>query len=167
MSVIMKAKYTLTSLSISSFKHFKISSLKKISEITKLTKLEINASNFKENDEFFQIIDLLKVRSLKIHHHLPWLDFLHHYGGSLGRSLVRLALSCPELEHLDISGCLLTDLKIKEPDFTEFLCIASQARLKHLDIRDCEFDCINQFQLFIKNMKLKYPQIKIVDNGIE
>ena len=152
MSVIMKAKYTLTSLSFGDFKFFSNSSFKKISQITNLTKLGINASNFIEAKEFFQLNNISKLRSLKIHH-------LHYIlGEALGRTLVKLALDCPGLEHLDVSGCLKKELTIPVQDLAEFLRIASQARLRHLDIRDCDFN-----HEFVKNLKQEYPHIKIVD----
>ena len=152
MSVVMKAKNTLTTLSIGSFTFFGVSSFKKISQITNLTKLGINASNFIEAKEFFQLNNISKLRSLKIHH-------LHYVlGEALGKTLVKLALDCPGLEHLDVSGCLKNELIIPVQYLEEFLRIASQARLRHLDIRDCDFN-----HKFVKNLKQKYPHIKIVD----
>ena len=71
-------------------------------------------------------------------------------------ALARLARDCPDLEHLNISRCV----DITEQGVEAFLETASQAKLKHLDIRDC---CGFLFpSKFVKRLKKEYPHIEIV-----
>ena len=83
------------------------------------------------------------------------LKYINLENTRIGDAVLRsLAHDCPGLEHLVVSRCLdLTEIGINE-----FLDTASRAKLKHLDIRDCNFS-----ELFVTILKLNYPLIKIVD----
>ena len=68
-------------------------------------------------------------------------------------SLARLALGCPDLEYLKLSGCH----EITGNGIEAFLKKASQAKLKHLDIRGCGFP-----PSFMERLKQKHPKIDFV-----
>ena len=65
--------------------------------------------------------------------------------------LKSLAHNCPGLQYLVVSGCL-------EMGIRAFLDTVLQAKLKHLDIRDCNFS-----EVFVNMLKQEHPLIKIVD----
>ena len=134
MSVVMKAKSTLTTLSFDKFK-LADSSFKQISQITNLTKLEINVLKLKSDG--LKNLNLSNLRSLKI--------------CNLRDSLLILASECFGLEHLEVSG----RADVTEPAISTFLLL-SKERLKHLYIKDCELN-----HGFVKMMKQEYPHIKI------
>ena len=155
MSVVMKAKSTLTTLSIGDFK-LSNSSFKQISQIDKLIHLEINASNLSEtnysylsSEGFSHLKKISKLRKLKIHNPKD------SQGRALPVYLPEFAFSCPWLEQLEVSGCLnITEMTLK----VFLVCLVTDSKLKHLNIQDCGFD-----RGFVKMMKQKYPHIKIVD----
>ena len=83
------------------------------------------------------------------------LKYVNLENTGIGDAVLRsLAHDCPGLEHLVVSQCL----ELTEIGINEFLDTASRAKLKHLDIRDCNFS-----ELFVTILKLNYPLIKIVD----
>ena len=135
------------------------SSFKQISQIDKLIHLEINASNLSDSETnysylysegFSHLKKISKLRRLKIHNPKD------SQGRALPVYLPEFAFSCPWLEHLEVSGCLI---ELKELTLECFLvCLVTDSKLKHLNIQDCGFD-----RGFVKMMKQKYPHIKIVD----
>ena len=120
MSVILKAKHTLTSIVLSS--SLSNPSLKQISMMTQLTKLAFHGDQVKA-DGIANLASLTELRSLK----LPKYQALLSEGEAYMNALVNLFTHLKKLEEVDISTYRLSDEVVES-------LVMNNPNLRHLNI---------------------------------
>ena len=99
MSVVMKAKKTLTALVIDRLE-LSNSAFKQISKLTQLTELDFNANRIK-SDGFSSLANLPKLRSLKISNLHDW-----YYGHITSKDIVEVFSTLKQLEDVEMVSSL-------------------------------------------------------------
>ena len=112
-----------------------------------LTHIEIGGHRVFKNADFIDLIS--KCSKLK---HANF-----EYTQIEDSALAKLALGCPDLELLKLLECH----EITEQGIEAFLQTASQAKLKHLDIR-----VFGNRRVFAERLKQEHPKIRIVNNTL-
>ena len=128
MSVVMKAKATLTSLSVADFALNNIS-FKKISQITQLSKLEISVTEIKCGG-ITSLVNLSELKSLKIDGFFERYNTVDSFTLNL-KDLADFFSRFKKLEQVVIGECALNDEVVES-------LVVNSPYLRHLDI-NCYF----------------------------
>ena len=179
MSVVMKAKKTLTALVIDRLE-LSNSAFKQISKLTQLTELDFNANRIK-SDGFSSLANLPKLRSLKISNLHDW-----YYGHITSKDIVEVFSTLKQLEDVEMVSSLyhLKDevieslvknnprirlLKINIPSYQDSklsrrslnIIAENCPQLTHIDIGGhCVFQDADIIDLISKCSKLKHANFE-------